>query len=71
MFWGLIGFELLILGLVRTRWPWLWLLLLSLPLLAWFLHRQGRNLQSMIVVFLDQLAKDLNLTKLPPDSAGS
>jgi hypothetical protein len=69
LFWGLVGFELLLLGLVGTRWPWLWLLLLSLPLLAWFLHRLGRNLQSMIVVFLDQLAKDLNLTRLPPDLA--
>jgi GT2 family glycosyltransferase len=68
MFWGLGGLELLLLGFIGGRWPWLWLLLLSLPLFAWFLHRQGRNLQSMIVVFLDQLAKDLNLTKLRPNS---
>jgi hypothetical protein len=68
MFWGLAGFELLVAGLVGTRWPWIWLVLLSLPLFAWFLHRQGRNLQSMIIVFLDQMAKSLNLTKLRPDT---
>jgi hypothetical protein len=68
MFWGLFGAELLLLGLLGTRWPWLYLLLLSVPLFAWFLHRQGRKLQSTTVVFLDQLAKDLNLMKLRPDS---
>lgn len=66
MFWALAGSELLLLGLVGSWWRWLWLLLLSVPLFAWFLHRQGRSLQSMIVVFLDQLAKDFELTKLPP-----
>jgi hypothetical protein len=69
MFWGLAGLELLLVGLLVSwwSWPWPWLSLLSLPLFAWFFHRQGRNLQSMIVVFLDQLAKELNLTKLPPE----
>jgi hypothetical protein len=67
-FWGLLGAELLILGLLGTRWPWLYLLLLSVPLFAWFLHRQGRKLQSTTVVFLDQLAKELNLMKLRPES---
>jgi GT2 family glycosyltransferase len=69
LFWGLAGLELLVLGIFGARWPWLWLLLLSLPLLGWLLHRQGRNLQSMLVVFLDQLAKDSNLIKLRPDTA--
>ena len=70
-FWGLFGVELLVLGLLGTRWPWLYLLLLSVPLFAWFLHLQGRSLQSTTIVFLDQLAKDLNLTKLRPDSGNS
>lgn len=68
VFWGLAGLELLVLGLLGGRWPWLWLLLISWPLLGWLLRRQGRNLQSMLVVFLDQLAKDSNLTKLQSDS---
>jgi hypothetical protein len=32
-------------------------------LLAWLLHREQRSLQSMIVVFLDELARDWRLTK--------
>jgi len=68
LFWGLAGLELLVLGLFGAKWPWLWLLLLSMPFAGWLLHRQGRNLQSMMVVFLDQLAKDSGLIKLQPDS---
>src|SRR5262249_37409723 len=66
MFWGLAGLELLVLGLFSAWSHWIYLLLLLLPVFAWFLHRQGRNLQSMIVVFLDQLARELNLTRLQP-----
>lgn len=66
--WLMGGMELLLLGFLGRRWPWLWLLLLSLPLFAWFMRRQGRSLQSTIIVFLDQLAKDLNLLKLIRDS---
>lgn len=75
LFWALAGLEVLVLGLLGMRWRWLWLLLLSLPLLAWFLQRQGRNLQSMLVVFLDQLAKESGLVKIqhnaPVQPAGS
>jgi hypothetical protein len=35
-----------------------------LPLAALFLHRQKRNLQSVLVVFLDNLAKDWKLAKV-------
>jgi hypothetical protein len=70
MFWGLAGLELLLLGLVG-RWWWLWLVLFSVPLFAWFLRRQGRSLQSMIVVFLDHLAKHSGLIKLQGDSTSA
>jgi len=66
VFWALAGFELLVLGFVRTKIPWLWLLLLTLPLLALFLRREQRNLQSLLVVFLDDLAKVWHLTKVAP-----
>lgn len=56
-FWGLAGLELLVLGLVGTRWPWLWLILLTLPLMVWLLRRQQRNLQSVIRVFLDDFSR--------------
>jgi glycosyltransferase involved in cell wall biosynthesis len=68
-FWSLCGFDLLICGFVGPRLPWLWLLLLTLPLFAWFLRREQRNLQSMIAVFLDELAKEWRLIKVQPQSA--
>jgi GT2 family glycosyltransferase len=68
-FWTLCGFELLVLGFVGAWLPWLWLLLLTLPLFAWFLQREQRNLQALVVVFLDQLAKDWNLHKITPSPA--
>jgi glycosyltransferase involved in cell wall biosynthesis len=66
VFWALAGFELLVLGFVRTKIPWLWFLLLTLPLLALFLRHEQRNLQSLLVVFLDELAKEWHLTKVAP-----
>jgi O-antigen biosynthesis protein len=72
-FWSLGGLELLLLGLFAPAHPWWWLLLLTLPLFAWFIHRDHRKLQSMILVFLDQAAKERNLTKVQarePENAG-
>jgi hypothetical protein len=65
-FWSLCGFELLVLGIVGGWLPWLWLLLLTLPLMAWFLRGEQRTLQSMIAVFLDELAEEWRMTKLQP-----
>ena len=64
VFWSLCGVELLVCGLWGPRLIWLWLLLLTLPLFVWFLRREQRNLRSMLVVFLDELAKDWRLTKV-------
>jgi len=63
-FWSLCGFELLVLGFIGPSVRWLWLLLLTLPLFAWFLQREKRNLQSVLVVFLDELAKESKLNKV-------
>jgi O-antigen biosynthesis protein len=68
MFWALLAMELLALGFFGRRTHWSYLVLLLIPLSAVFLHRQGRNLQSMIIVLLDQLAKELNLVRLPDES---
>ena len=65
-FWSLCGLELLICGLVGRGLPWLWSLLLTLPLFVWFIRRQQRNLQSIMVVFLDELAKEWRLAKVQP-----
>jgi hypothetical protein len=70
-FWALCGFELLLCGFVGPRLPWLWCLLLTLPLFAWFLRREQRNLQSLAAVFLDDLAKEWGLNKVQPESADS
>jgi hypothetical protein len=41
-----------------------------MPLLAWFLVREERNLQSLMVVFLDEVAKEWKLAKVPfPEEA--
>jgi glycosyltransferase involved in cell wall biosynthesis len=69
VFWSLCGFELLILGFVRTKIPWLWVVLLTLPMLALFLRREQRNLQSMLVVLFDELAKEWHLKKVTSESS--
>jgi O-antigen biosynthesis protein len=63
-FWSMCLVELLVCGLFGPRLHGLWLMLLTLPLFAWFIHRQQRTLQSMIVVLLDELAKEWKLTKI-------
>jgi GT2 family glycosyltransferase len=64
-FWVLCGLALLAVGLGLNRFGW-WLTLLSVPVLlyAWVLKQQQRTLQSKIVVFLDELAKESKLTKV-------
>ncbi len=66
VFWTLCAVELLVCGIFAGARPWLWLMLLSLPLFAWFVRRQQRNLRSIIVIFLDELAKEWKLTKVEP-----
>jgi GT2 family glycosyltransferase len=66
LFWALCGFELLVLGFLGAWFRWLWFLLLTLPALAWLLQREQRSLQSMMVVLLDELARDWKLAKVMP-----
>ncbi|MSU58202.1 MAG: glycosyltransferase [Pedosphaera sp.] len=67
LFWSLLGLEALVVGFFGGWLKWLALLLLTLPLFAYFLHRQKRNLQSLVIVFLDELAKQRKLIKIPAD----
>jgi GT2 family glycosyltransferase len=64
-FWSALGFELLVIGFVGRRLPGLWLLMLSMPVFVWFLSREKRSLQSLMVVFLDGAAREWNLAKAP------
>ena len=65
-FWSLCGFDLLVGGLLGPRLPWVWSVLLTLPLMVWLLRREQRGLQSMITVFLDDLASEWHLIKVQP-----
>jgi hypothetical protein len=63
-FWALVALEVLVLGLLHD-WPaWRWLILFSVLPAVWFLRQQARHLQSMAVVFLDDVAKEWRLTRL-------
>lgn len=63
-FWALFGAEVLVLGLAGSWLALLLPILITLPLFAWFLRRQERNAQSVLIVLLDQIAKDWNLLKV-------
>ena len=64
----LLGFELLLIGLVSAWRPWSWLILLTLPLCVWLLLRDQRKLQSIATVLLDELAKERGLAKVRAES---
>jgi hypothetical protein len=57
-FWMLCGLELLVLSLIAPHHPSAWLLLWTLPLIVWLIRLEQRNLQSITVVLLDEMAKD-------------
>ena len=68
-FWTLATLEVMVIGFFNRWLNWPVLLLLTLPAFAYFLARQKRNLQSLLIVFLDELAKHRKLIKaseLPP-----
>ncbi|NOS71991.1 MAG: glycosyltransferase [Verrucomicrobia bacterium] len=66
-FWILFALELLVIGLFRESAKWLGVILASLPVFAYYLHRQKRHLQSLVVVFLDKLAEQRGLLRIPAD----
>jgi len=68
-FWSVLGFELLVIGVVARYEPWLWMLLLSMPIFGWFLEAEKRNQQRLIAAFLDDVAKQRGLMKLRYDAA--
>jgi GT2 family glycosyltransferase len=62
VFWLLTALEAIVVGFFGG---WSALLLLTLPLFVYFAHRQKRSLQSQLIVFLDGLAKELKLIRIP------
>jgi glycosyltransferase involved in cell wall biosynthesis len=67
IFWSVLGAELIIIGFIGQNNWWPYLLLLTLPLFAWFLAKNQRDLQRLIAVFLDELALELKLKKIEPE----
>jgi hypothetical protein len=66
-----LGFEMLIIGSVGHSLPWLWLLLLIQPALIWFFAREQRDLQRIIAVMLDEVAKRRALHKVQQSPSGN
>ena len=68
VFWALFGLELAFIGIgvVGYKQIWPWYILLTLPVFISFVGRERRKLQSVVTVFLDQLAKARNLVKIHP-----
>lgn len=67
VFWTLLGLELLFIGFVGYRRLWPWLILLTLLVFAGFVKRERRTLQSLVTVFLDELAKGRGLIRIHSD----
>ena len=71
--------EWIIIGLLQNDYPWIWLILLTLPLLAWWLEQEKRDLQKLVAAFLDEVARghrmqrvrwDVTRLKLEKEDAG-
>jgi len=70
-FWLLAGIELLLLGFFGSMFPWLWVVLLTLPILAGWLAREQRNMRRVFAVFLDEIAKEMDLIRVGPQENSS
>lgn len=62
LFWSAAGFQLIVIGFV-AQW-WAWTILISLPLIAWWLNQEKRDLTRVTATFLDDLAKEFKLVKI-------
>lgn len=71
MLWILLGLETLVAGFFGKWLLWLGVIGITAVAFAWFISRQTRSLQSMLIIFLDNLAKDLGLLKIPGASSPS
>lgn len=70
-FWTLLALELVFIGLAGFERVWPWFILLTLPVFGWFVLRERRKLQSVVTVFLDELAKERGLVKIHPEMQNS
>lgn len=71
VFWATAALELMILGTLARSAPWAWTVLATLPAGAWLLRRNGRRLQSIMVVMLDRLATRSGLVRVDAPSTSA
>jgi len=65
---SILGFELVVIGFVwHSLWQ-IWFLLLTVPAFAWYVNRDRRDLQRLIAVVLDEIARENSMTKLRRES---
>lgn len=62
-----LGVELLGIGLIQQDFPWIWLVLLTLPLISWWLEQEKRDLQKLVVTFLDDVARSHQMQRMEWD----
>jgi hypothetical protein len=53
-----------LIGLVGPQLPWLWLILLTLPIFGWFIEQDQRDVQRLIALSLDELARGRKFLKI-------
>jgi hypothetical protein len=61
---SMLGFELVVIGFVWHMLPWIWFLVLTVPMFAWYVNHNRHDLQRLIAVVLDDIAKKNGLIKL-------
>ncbi len=71
LFWGLASGTVLVLGVVGRFLPWVWLLGVVLPLVAWWLGREKRRLRQVVAAFVDDVATQLELVRMPSGGSSS
>ena len=63
----MLGFELVVIGFVwHSLWQ-IWFLVLTVPAFAWYVNRDRRDLQRLIAVVLDDIARKNGMIKLRRD----
>ena len=65
---AMLGFELVVIGFIwHTLWQ-IWFLLGTVPAFAWYVRHDQHDLQRLISVVLDDIAKNNGMTKLKRES---
>jgi glycosyltransferase involved in cell wall biosynthesis len=61
---SMLGFELVVIGFVWHALWQIWFLLLTVPAFAWYVNRERRDLQRLISIVLDDIARKIGIVKL-------